>query len=148
MKIPEIKGKNILIIGCPASGKTFMSALFNSNDHEIFHTDDYIKFGYKESMYQCLSDVIKCKKNTITEGVQGYRMLRKGVELNNYYPDMIIELKITEQLMFSTYKKERSAKKIKYLAGFNKMHDKILTDYKNMANNKKPEWIIINNDYD
>ena len=148
MKLPKIKGKNILIIGCPASGKTFMSALFNSNEHQIFHTDDYIKYGYVESMYQCLNDVLKCEKNTIVEGVQGYRMLRKGVELNNYYPDIIVELKITEQLMIATYKKERNPNKIKYLTGFNKLHDKILTDYKNMKNTKPAEWLIINNDYD
>lgn len=148
MKLPDIKGKNILIIGCPASGKTFLSDLFKSSEHQVFHTDDYIKHGFYESMYKCLSDVIECEKLTIVEGVQGYRMLRKGIELNNYYPDIVIELKITEERMLLTYSNERNPKKIKYLKGFNKMHDKILFDYKTMNNKNKPEWIVINNDYD
>jgi hypothetical protein len=148
MKIPDIKGKNVLIIGCPASGKTFLSGLFKSSEHQVFHTDDYIKHGYYESMYRCLSDVLACGNLTIVEGVQGYRMLRKGIELDNYYPDVVIEIKISEQRMLKTYANERDMRKIKYLKGFNKMHDKILSDYKAMNNKNKPEWIVINNDYE
>lgn len=148
MNLPNIKNKNVLIIGCPASGKTYLSNIIKSDEHQIFHTDDYIKYGYVESMYKCLDDVLKCEKSTIVEGVQGYRMLRKGVELNNYYPDIVIELKITEKQMLNVYKNERDPRKIKYLKGFNKMHDKILHEYKSMFNIKIPEWITINNDYE
>lgn len=148
MILPDIKNKNVLIIGCPASGKTHLSNIIKSDEHRIFHTDDYIKYGYVDSMYKCLDDVLKCEKLTIVEGVQGYRMLRKGIELNNYYPDIIIELKITEKQMFNVYSNERDIRKIKYLKGFNKMHDKILQDYKSMPNNKTPEWVIIHNNHE
>lgn len=147
MDLPDINGKNVLIIGCPASGKTYLSNLLESSTHQTFHTDDYINHGYYESMYKCLSDVIECDKLTIVEGVQGYRMLRKGVEMDNYYPDLVIELRITQRRMLLTYSIERNPKKIKYLKAFNKTHNKILSDYRAMNNKHKPEWLVINNNY-
>lgn len=147
MRLPNIKNKNVLIIGFPGSGKTYLSNLLKNDLHAVFHTDDYIKYGYKDSMYKCLSDVSKSLKNTIVEGVQGYRMLRKGVELNCYYPDIVIELKISHERMEEIYKKERDVKKIKYLSGFIKSQAKILQDYKQMKNKKPPEWIILENKF-
>ena len=77
--------------------------------------------------------------------MQGYRLLRKGVQLDNYYPDIVFQLIISEEQMMNTYKHERDEKKIRYLRGFNKTHDKILNDYFAMANPNKPEWIKVDN---
>jgi adenylate kinase family enzyme len=142
----DIENKNVLIIGCPASGKTYLSKKFK-HEHKIIHTDDYIKFGYEQSMYQVLEDIKKSDKCTLVEGIQGYRLLRKGVQLDCYYPHIVIELMISEQHMIHIYKKERDEKKIKFLKGFNKMHDKIINDYFLLKNKNKPEWIKVFNDY-
>lgn len=142
----DIEGKNVLIIGCPASGKTYLTKQFQTN-HKKFHTDDYMKYGYEQAMYKVLDDIKNSTENTLVEGIQGYRLLRKGVQLDCYYPDIVIQLIISEEQMFKTYRNERDEKKIKYLKGFNGMHDKIIKDYFMLENNKKPEWIKIHNRY-
>jgi len=142
----DINNKNVLIIGCPASGKTYLSSKLKSN-HKIIHTDDYMHYGYDLSMYNVLNDIIESNENTLVEGVQGYRLLRKGIQMDCYYPDIVLELIISEQRMISTYKKERDLSKIKYLKTFNKVHDKILQDYLRLKNKNKPEWIKVLNDY-
>lgn len=148
--IPQINGRNILIIGCPASGKTYLANYLkeaHGKTHKFFHTDDYMAYGYKESLYVLMDDLKKTNQPTIIEGVQGYRLLRKGVELNSYYPDIVVELKTSEARMLKTYNTERQGKKIESLLAFNKTHDKILNDYFAMTNYKKPEWIKLVNEY-
>lgn len=150
--MPEIKGLNILIIGCPASGKTFFANKLkeeSSDDVRVFHTDDYMYHGYKDSLYVLLEDLKKIKPptNSIIEGVQGYRLLRKGVELDCYYPDIVVELSVSEERMLKTYREERQGKSIDSLYAFNKAHNKVLNDYFAMPNHRKPKWIKIENKY-
>lgn len=142
----DITGKNVLIIGCPASGKTHLVNQMKTS-HKIIHTDDYMQHGYEQAMYVILDEIKNNQSNTLVEGVQGYRLLRKGVQLDCYYPDIVIQLIISESRMMETYKNERNAKKVQYLKGFNKMHDKILNDYFLIGNKSKPEWIKVNNTY-
>lgn len=141
----NVGGKDVLIIGPPSSGKTYLSGKLNG-DHTIIHTDDYARYGYKESLYKLLEDIKKVTGNTIVEGVQGYRLLRKGAQLRCYYPDLVIELSASKGDIRKVYLKERDAKKLKYLASFNRMHDQILKDYLAIRNNKKPEWLKVFND--
>jgi dephospho-CoA kinase len=146
----NIVDKNVLIIGPPASGKTWLCNEIRGLSHLVIRTDNYIHYGYKESMYEVLREVTHAHKleiNTIVEGIQGYRLLRKGVELDCYYPDIVIELEISEKRMHETYKKERDPQKIKYLQSFNAAHQTILEDYFSLPNEKKPEWIKVYNDY-
>lgn len=150
--IPQLNNLNVLIIGCPASGKTYLSnqlKLQHQDTHKFFHTDDYMKYGYKESLYALIEDVSKIQSHTktIIEGVQGYRLLRKGVELNCYYPDIVIELSVSEEIMLKTYRSERAGKKVESIYSFNKMHDRILNDYFAMNNPRKPKWLKIENKY-
>lgn len=145
----DIEKKNVLIIGWPAAGKTHLSKLLARDNpgHKVIHTDDYIKYGYKESLYRILMELSGIRKPTIIEGIQGYRLLRKGVELNCYYPDIVIELEISEALMYRTYKNERADKDASALKGFINTHKKILNDYKQMTNTKPPQWHKIKNNY-
>jgi len=145
----DIENKNVLIIGMPASGKTFLSNLLKRDNptHRLLHSDSYIKYGYKQALYKMLEDLGKITGPTIVEGVQGYRLLRKGVELDCYYPDIVIELEITEARMLKTYRNERNGKDIRYLKGFNQMHEKILSDYFRMNSKKPPQWIKLKNNY-
>lgn len=144
----NIEGKNVLIIGCPASGKTWICNKMAKSTHTIIHTDSYILYGYQAGMYCALDAANMSTKPTIVEGVHGYRMLRKGCEYGSYYPDIVIEMKISDVRMVQTYTKERDEKKIKYLKQFNETHAKILNDYRGMCpKHKKPEWITFLNNY-
>lgn len=146
--IPDISGKTVLIIGCPASGKTTLAnALKETTGAKVIHGDDYMVYGYKEAMYEILSDLIKNPGPVIVEGVQGYRLLRKGVELDAFYPDMVIELSVTSEQVEKVYKSERSDKKLKHISGFNKMIEKVLSDYRSMPNPKPPQWVRIENQF-
>lgn len=141
----DIEGKDVIIIGCPASGKSYLLKQLPTITHLRISTDHYMNYGYEESMYKVMEDIKASPFNTLVEGIQGYRLLRKGVQLDCYYPDIVIELIISEQQMLNTYKEERNEKKIRYLKGFNRMHDKIIADYFALENKKKPEWIKVTN---
>ena len=142
----DFMDKNVIIIGCPASGKTWLSNKIKSENHNVIHTDDYIKHGYEQSMYEALKDIEISEKKTIVEGVQGYRMLRKGLELGSYFPDIVIEIIVPFQQVVAIYKLERDEDKIPKLQSMIKSNDKVLNDYKAMKNEHAPEWITINNE--
>ena len=144
----DIKDKNVLIIGCPASGKTWVSAQLDCSGHRVIHTDKYVVSGYEMGMYAALNDTVGSEIPTIVEGIHGYRMLRKGAEYGNYYPDIVIEMKVSEHRMLSTYRNERNPDKIKYLQQFNASHGKILNDYRKIIpEHLKPQWVVFENDY-
>ena len=144
----DIGGKNVLIIGCPASGKTWLSNKLKRSTHKLIHTDNYMVLGYEIGMYGALNDASYSDMPTIVEGVHGYRMLRKGAEYGNYYPDIVIEMKVSEQRMLSTYRNERNLNKIKSLQQFHTTHEKILNDYRKMIPDRlKPQWIVFENNY-
>lgn len=142
-----IKGKNILIIGNPASGKTYVSGLFPATHHTIIHTDDYIQHGHVEGLYKLLDDLAQIEGNTIIEGVLGYRLLRKGVELGVYYPDIVIELHTPQDTIEKTYIEQRQSTKLKNLPAFCKALGTVLNDYKALYNPYPPIWINVQNDY-
>lgn len=140
--------KNVLIIGCPASGKTYLSKLLDRGDHVLIHTDDYLPFGFVGSLSACIDAANNVIGKTIVEGVQGYRMLRKGFENGNYMPDIVIECEVSTQRMNMTYVLERDPAKIQYLRDFKKGHVKILNEYFAMCpKEKQPIWLTFENNY-
>jgi len=144
----NIKNKNVLIIGPPASGKTMMAAkLWEQNQHHhIINTDDYMRYGYEQALYEVINTLKSMPKhiNTIVEGVQGYRLLRKGVQLGIYFPQLVIEMEVTREQQMRIYENERDPAKLKYLKGFNAAHQKILNDYFELVGDRKPEWVKMN----
>lgn len=143
----NIKDKNVLIIGHAGTGKTnfvqnIMASYVNLSNHKIIHSDDFISYGFEQSLYVLMEAISKEKSKTIVEGVQGYRLLRKGAELGTYKPDLIIIIKSTKTN--EVYKKR--GKNIEKMESFNKSLDKIYHDYLKI-NNKPVETIIINNNY-
>lgn len=143
-----LSGKTIVVIGSPASGKTTLGkALAAKYGQKLIHADDYMQHGYKEALYVMLADLIEIDEPVIVEGMQGYRLLRKGVELGNFYPDVVIELQVTEAQVERVYRSERQAEKLPKLSAFNKMHQTILKSYKALENPHPPEWITVQNQY-
>lgn len=148
VKIEEFKGKNVLIIGGPASGKTYVAGLLaKAKNHTVLHTDDYIAHGYKEALYVLLKDIKRTIGPTIIEGVIGYRLLRKGVEFGSYYPDVVIELEVSPERVLQTYQEQRQGKNLATLRTFEKSNKSVLADYKAMPNERKPLWIKLKNNY-
>jgi uridine kinase len=51
----------IVIIGAPASGKTTLANQLKEQypDYSVYHSDDYIKYGYAESLYVMMDDIAK-----------------------------------------------------------------------------------------
>ena len=145
-KLP-IRGKNILIIGNPASGKTYVSGLLPATHHTIIHTDDYIQYGHVDSLSKLLDDMEQIEGNTLIEGVLGYRLLRKGVELGVYFPDIVIELQTSPECVEMTYTQQRQPEKLKNLKGFTAGLGSVLRGYKEMFNPFPPIWIQVKNEY-
>lgn len=91
------KSKIIVMVGPPCAGKTTLAEALKKiyKDCMFIHSDDYIQYGYKESVYKMLEDINKAVFNKIIiEGIQTARLLRKGVELENFYCDLIIKFEI------------------------------------------------------
>jgi adenylate kinase family enzyme len=147
MDLPDITGKNVLIIGSPASGKTYVSRLLDNPSHRVVHTDRYMDLGYEKSLYDLLNGLKKYRGLTIVEGMLGYRLLRKGLQTKEYFPDVVIEMKVSEERILNTYKYRRDPDKIKHLGSFIKAQDTILKEYRSLDNPNPPEWYVIENDY-
>lgn len=106
------KSKIIVIVGPPCAGKTTLANALkeNFNDCMFMHSDDYIKYGFKESVYKMLEDINNSVFNKIViEGIQTARLLRKGVEQESFYCDLIIkfelDLPVLEKRYFEREKK-------------------------------------------
>ena len=80
--------KKILIVGYPKVGKTKFSESFK----DVIHTDSYMKLDFEKQIYQILED-IKDKDEWVIEGMQGIRLFRKMLQLNQSLPEQVIYLK-------------------------------------------------------
>lgn len=155
----DFRGKNIVIIGSPATGKTTLARLIADKlgmyeQWKVIHTDDYMqphrKDDYKLALYDMIDQLQTIHVPVIVEGVQGYRLLRKGVEGHegwHFYPDVVIELTAIEEQIRRVYEKERIGKNVGSLGAFNKMHQTILEKYRAMDNPHPPIWYTIENKF-
>lgn len=134
----------IAVIGYPCSGKTSLSkqlaALYP--DHKVIHTDDYKGTDYAEGL-SALMDDMEPYQHFICEGVQAFRVLRKGAELRRLFFDVVIECKTSEGTQMSRYNAERDASKWQYIPAFNKSLDTIFSEYRGMvrAMGKEPVYL-------
>lgn len=110
----------LIIAWHPATGKTTLTKKLQElyPDHTVFHTDDYMEFGYKDSLYKLLED-IKVRMtgwapyNIIVEWVMGSRLMRKLQEQSfDEYVDLYVYLRGTPRLIKETYERERPGKNI------------------------------------
>lgn len=155
----DIAGKTLLIIGPPASGKTTLAHKLSElwPEHRLVGgfagMDGYMHYGYKEGLYAILVDAWTYHEQglpMILEGIQGPRLLRKGVEGHkgfHFYPDIVIELVVTEEQIRKVYATERPGKSVEQALSQAKGLQTTLTAYKQMENPKPPQWITVQNTF-
>jgi hypothetical protein len=136
-----LKDKNILIIGWPASGKTSMSEILSKKliDHTVIHTDDFLNVDSQ-------SIISKIKGRTITEGICGYRILRRGAIAGTYSPDVVIEMIIDDKTLNFAYNQIRSSAKMPHVKRLIKACQTVMSEYDSIIS-VKPYWIKIENNY-
>jgi len=96
----------IVVVGAPAAGKTALTEQLAAEypDYVIIHTDDYIKYGFEDSIYRILDDVARMPdKKIIIEGIQSARILRKGLERNSLFADLIIKVEAPDDVLQERY---------------------------------------------
>lgn len=136
--------KNIIIIGKPSSGKTYISELLNKKltNHKLIHTDDFKQYNEDTAINHILN-VIKNSRYHIIEGMLGYRLLLRGIKYKMYYPDIMINIKISFPTLIKSYTSKNI--NINSIKGFCIAYDKMLKEFLNI-NNSKIEVIDIKND--
>jgi adenylate kinase family enzyme len=138
-----IAGCNVLIIGEPASGKTFLANLLHNDlTHELIHTDDAVTAGYNvpQATYSLFDDIESCylrNRKTLVEGVLGYWLLLQGEKELAYSPDIVIWVKVSRAKQREIYLKERDPNKIKYLKKFEEQHLAMMNEYYKICENKE-----------
>lgn len=140
----NFEGKNILIIGKPSSGKTFVSALLKGRlpDHTLIHTDDYLSIDKELAIINILRLALK-SKNYIIEGVMGYQILNNCIKYRGWTPEVIINVDISFPTLAKNY--AQSGKSLNSIKRFCFRHKKLLDNYlKVMPSNV--EFITLKND--
>lgn len=144
----ERSEKIIVVVGLPATGKTILAdtivRTYQTRPLKVFRTDDYIKHGFEESLYVLMADLNRdISPMKLIEGVQGYRLLRKGLETNSFFPDLVIVCCATRDIRATRYK-ERGKTINK---GFDTMLEKVWQDYIHLLSeqfikSKQPRFIM------
>lgn len=131
LAIKELKDYDkIVIVGLPGSGKTelYYSIKGELGDRHGIHTDDYMnekKDNFEQSLYDMYPDVLKSQRHVV-EGVQGYRLLRKGMERNDYQADLVIHCHCEKKTRLARYKKREGKE---YKGNMDHVMDKVWRDY-------------------
>jgi len=149
--------KHIIIYGHSKSGKVCLAKIISEKlKCKLIISDDYMHLGWDDNMYH-IRDLLKnefAETQTIFEGVQTCRLLRKGVQLDDYYPDLVIHITCNYESIVQSYYNDGQQYKLKggKVKRFNeKILDKIFFEWYDllMKNkpNKKPMIININTSY-
>ena len=144
----DYSNKNILIIGNAGTGKTWLSKKICNGTHIKVHTDDFIPMGYEQAAYSAIEAAMNIIGRSCTEGIQGFRMLRKGYEESTYKPDIVIHIEISSAKQEEIYRSERDPNKIAGVKAQNKANTTILNKYFDMVPVEElPLFIHFNNSY-
>lgn len=153
LRLP-IAGKNLLVIGSPASGKTHIANLLcYDQSHQVLHTDDTVNAGYTliQATWSLFEDIGDCNNRstpTIVEGVLGYTLLLEGFIHKSYFPQIVIDVKISRGRQREIYLKERDSHKLKYLKKFEFAHLEMMNEYHRIVPvEQKPTFITLENNW-
>ena len=123
----------LIIAGHPATGKTTLSEKLKAvyPDHTLLHTDDYMEYGYKESVYKLIEDLESYEfQNIIVEGIMGARLMRKLQEVHKEATvDLYVYFSAKFDHIIDVYTRERPDKKLKdieaTIKGLDTVHNSI-----------------------
>lgn len=145
-----IAGKEILILGKPSAGKTWLAKQLDPYDLYTLHADEYIVLGEARALFGLVEDApisfgMKCR---IIEGMLGYNLLLSGAKTKTYKPDIVIEVEISAGKQRELYLKGRDPNKIRYLKNFQLKCMSIMDQYyKLVPESEMPQWITFNNEH-
>lgn len=121
--------KIVVVVGLTASGKTMVASKLHEGllaGHSLYHTDDYIDYGYKESLYAMIKDIgYDANPKKLIEGVQGYRYLRKTLESGQEVDAVVVVSCDSDERQRRYYDRGKGA----LSAGFDKNLTTVLSDY-------------------
>ena len=146
--------KHIIIYGHSKSGKVMLARKISEIlKCDLIVSDDYMFLGWSDNMYY-IKNLLQTEykeKNVIFEGVQTCRLLRKGVQLNDYFADLVIHITCNYESIVESYYRDGQAYKLKggKVKRFNELIlDKIFFEWHNLQNIHHPDImpIIINID--
>lgn len=146
----DFTGKTVVVGGYPGSGKTYIATKLCEQHpgSRIIHTDDFKDYGFKESLYELMNQIPHKSGTLFIEGVLFARLLRKGIELNSFHPDIVIIVERNEEDIFDYYIEKGEEHKIPDVKKFFKNLDTVYSQYLNSPMIKEPEFITIyNNDF-
>lgn len=146
MELPN-KG-NVVIVGYAATGKTTLVESFKYSPSlaNVWHTDDLInQYDFEESLYVLMPQIAKCRNPLkIIEGIQGYRLLRKGLQLKTFYADVVIICTCSKEERARRIAKR--GKDVNKTFGLDKVCDKFWADYQTLLKTAKKKPTIIYHD--
>lgn len=136
--------QTIVICGFTKTGKVLIAKkLAEQLNRPLIISDDY-KFEEYEYFRNTVLNLYNKKIPFIAEGVLCFRLLRKGVQENNFYPNLILKTVCNEATIRYFYNKDGEADKIHRVLGFNKSLSTIWNEYINYPNISIPNIIELN----
>lgn len=142
--------KYVVIYGHTKSGKVVIGkCLANALNRKLIISDDYKYLGWVENMYHIRRLIKLTDEPLIIEGVQSGRLLRKGIQHNDFFADIVIHLEINRHSLTIAYKKSGEGHKLQGNKVYNfneKMLDKIFLEWYQLQKKFYPDKmpIIIN----
>lgn len=92
-----------VVVGLPGVGKTYQQKLWTKNQgvlcefagpgYKLFDTDQYRSDDYEQDLYTLRNALRRdLSPNKLIIGVLGFRLLRKGIELGDFFPETVVML--------------------------------------------------------
>jgi hypothetical protein len=140
----------IVVCGYTKTGKvTIAKKLAQELNRPLFISDDYIDIADREqSLYNLIDNILpyyQTNQPIIIEGILCFRLLRKGIQLDNFSPDLIIKTKCNDETIKHFYRMDGEGSKIDRALSFNKGLNTIWDEYRELLRNsfmmKLPKFI-------
>lgn len=130
------KGLNtIVILGYTKTGKhTIAKRLAEELQCNLYVSDDYLdRSNPTDSLYtliEAFASDYRAGRQFVVEGVLCFRLLRKGLELRNFFPDLLIKTECNVETISHFYHKDGEGHKLQRALNFNKGLEKIWDEYR------------------
>lgn len=149
--LTDLHNKDVLIIGRPGSGKTWLSNVLEGmyKYHKIIHCDGYLKVHPNtEGQIEAIIEDVGNDNPCIVEGMLAYQLLLEGAKRKCYIPDIVIEVVISRGQQRKIYLAERTPEKIRTLEWSHMRNISILNQYhQSVLESDKPLWLKLENNY-